>query len=155
VEIYLMRHGAAASADQHPARPLTAAGRAAIERVAWRAATARIQPSVIYHSGVLRAEQTAEIVGRQLGIAVRSRDGLRPEDDIMPTARQLLEQTHVDGTLMIVGHLPFLDYLTSVLVADEPEAYVVDFQPGSLVRLEPKPLRNGYVIRWLLAPEVA
>ena len=56
-----MRHGQATPAEQDADRPLSPAGRAAIERVAWRAGAAKLRPDMIYHSDLLRAEQTAEI----------------------------------------------------------------------------------------------
>lgn len=151
-----MRHGEAASAEQDERRPLTPAGRAAIERVAWRAATAGFRPQAVYHSGVLRAQQTAEILGRHLGASdsVRARDGLHPNDAVPPVAEWLRGLASADHTLVLVGHLPFLDRLASVLLVGDPDVQVLDFQPGALVKLTPSLGGGRFGVSWMLSPAV-
>src|SRR5687767_10823392 len=67
VELYLMRHGEAEAGASDAARRLTAEGAAAVERVAARAAAAGVRLDRVYHSGLVRAEQTALILARHLG----------------------------------------------------------------------------------------
>lgn len=57
--------------------------------------------------------------------------------------------------LAVVGHLPFLDRLASLLVAGHEGAAVVAFQNAGLVKLVPKAGREGYAVRWILTPELA
>jgi phosphohistidine phosphatase len=64
MELYLMQHGEARAKEEDPDRPLTDAGQATVERVAQRAAGLGLRVDAIYHSGILRARQTAEIVNR-------------------------------------------------------------------------------------------
>jgi len=152
-----MRHGEALSAEEDERRPLSPAGRAAIERVAWRAATARLQPRMIYHSGILRAEQTAEILARHLGVAgrVQPRPGLEPDDDVRTVAQWVLEQAGQDDEcIVLVGHLPFLDRLTSLLVVGDLRAQLISFQPGALVKLLPRHPGSTFQVGWMLAPGV-
>lgn len=151
-----MRHGEAALAEEDARRPLTAAGRAAIERVAWRAATASFRPDAIYHSGILRAQQTAEILARHLGVSenVRACEGLEPDDAVAPVAEWLLGLTRQEHTLALVGHLPFLDRLASVLLVGDPQAQVLNFQPGALVKLTPRPGGTDFSVSWMLSPSV-
>ena len=151
-----MRHGEAGSAEDDARRPLTPAGRAAIERVAWRVAMASVRPDAIYHSGILRAQQTAEILARHLGVPenVRRRDGLQPEDPVPPVAEWLLRLTQEDHGLALVGHLPFLDRLASVLLVGESHAQVLNFQPGTLVNLTPRPGGGGFSVSWMLSAAV-
>jgi phosphohistidine phosphatase len=156
VDLYLMRHGEAATSEQDARRPLTAAGRAAIERVAWRAATAAFRPQAVYHSGILRAQQTAEILARHIGASenVRAREGLQPEDAVEPVATWLLGLASQDHTLVLVGHLPFLDRLASRLVVGDEDTQVLNFQAGALVKLRARPGGGSFSISWMLSPEV-
>jgi phosphohistidine phosphatase len=152
-----MRHGEAAAGEHDERRPLTAAGRAAIERVAQRAATARFRPRAIYHSGMLRAEQTAEILARHLGVAehVQAREGLQPNDAVLPVARWLLDQADEAAAIALVGHLPSLDRLASLLLVGDPQAQVLNFEPGTLVKLAPTEAgSSSFRVWWMLAPGV-
>jgi phosphohistidine phosphatase len=156
--IYLMQHGESKSKEDEPERPLTEAGRATVERVAARAASLGLQFGQLYHSGILRARQTAEILARHLGAEdrVASRAGLEPLDPVEPVARWLLEATASgdDPAIALVGHLPFLDRLASRLVAGDEAAQAVAFQMGGLVKLVAKQERAGFAVAWLLAPEL-
>jgi phosphohistidine phosphatase SixA len=67
MEFYLVRHGEAVSQAVNGQRPLTAEGRRDVERLGRATAQRGIQPSQIFHSGLLRAQQTAEILNESLG----------------------------------------------------------------------------------------
>jgi phosphohistidine phosphatase len=54
---------------------------------------------------------------------------------------------------MIVGHLPFLEKLASLLVCGEESARVVLFRYGAVVRLDQKEDRS-WAVRWILTPEM-
>lgn len=152
-----MQHGAAKTKEEDPERPLTDEGRATVGRVAARAAAAGVKADRIYHSGILRARQTAEILADRLGMPdrVEARPGLEPLDPVEPVARWLEELTGQFGAVALVGHLPFLDRLASLLVAGNEDAQVVAFRMGGLVKLVPKGNRPGYSVAWILAPELA
>ena len=62
MDLYLMQHGQATTETEDPERPLTDAGRAAVQRVAKRARAADVRISSCLHSGKLRAEQTAQLL---------------------------------------------------------------------------------------------
>ena len=61
MDLYLMQHGQATETEDRE-RPLTDAGRAAVQRVAKRARAADVRISGCLHSGKLRAEQTAQLL---------------------------------------------------------------------------------------------
>ncbi len=61
MDLYLMQHGQATTETEDPERPLTDAGRAAVQRVAKRARAAGVRIGGCLHSGKLRAEQTAQM----------------------------------------------------------------------------------------------
>ena len=132
VDFYLVRHGEAFPESQDPRRPLTPAGRANVERLARLAAAEAIRASAIFHSGILRARQTAEILGAQLtpDNDVQPVSGLMPEDDPAIAAAEL--ETAQDS-IVLVGHLPHLNRLAALLINGDPDRGVVDFPPASMV----------------------
>jgi len=156
MDVFLMQHGVAATAEEDPSRPLTAAGRADVERVAARAGDAGVRIGRCVHSGKLRAEQTARILAGAVGAEVESRPGLNPSDPVQPVAAWLLHQADgTGGAIAVVGHLPFLERLASVLVAGDADAHVIRFVNAGLVRLVPSPERPGLAVGWVLTPDLA
>ena len=156
MDLYLMQHGEATTEAENPERPLSEAGREAVQRVSARARAVGVHVGVCVHSGKRRAEQTAQLFMGQLGgpADVSARQGLAPKDAVAPTAQWLRTATERDA-IAVVGHLPFLDRLASLLVAGDEEAQVVRFRMGGLVKLEPKDTGEGFVIAWALTPELA
>ena len=76
MDLYLMQHGQATTETEDPERPLTDAGRAAVQRVAKRARAADVRISGCLHSGKLRAEQTAQqLAGYRRGAERRGSTG--------------------------------------------------------------------------------
>ena len=130
--IYLVRHGDALPATEHPDRPLSSAGRAAIEQVARLAKHRNLEIAAIHHSGILRARQTAEILGEHLvppfGVAQRS--GLLPDDDPAIVKAELDSD---ETSVMLVGHLPYMNRLAGLLVAADPNRVVVAFAAATMV----------------------
>jgi len=156
MDLYLMQHGEATTEAENPDRPLTEAGRAAVRRVSARARAAGVQVSLCVHSGKLRAEETAWLLVTELGAeaSVEARPGLAPNDPVAPVAEWVRELTG-HGALALVSHLPFLDRITSLLVAGDEAAQVVAFRMGGLVKLEPKADRDGFAVAWALTPDLA
>ena len=127
--LYLVHHAEAAESQVDPQRPLTGAGRQHAERLAGEAARRGVRPAAIWHSGKLRARQTAEIFWRACNplaelTAVR---GLQPTDPVDWIRDRLLEEQDV----MIVGHLPHLPKLLETLVRESRQ-----FPTHGLVALE-------------------
>jgi len=60
MDIYIVQHAQSKPSEQDPTRPLSEEGLSNIERVAAHAARFRLSVDHIYHSGKLRAKQTAE-----------------------------------------------------------------------------------------------
>jgi phosphohistidine phosphatase SixA len=83
------------------------------------------------HSGELRAEQTARLLVGEIGAeaSVEARAGFAPNDPVAPTAQWLRGVTEHQA-LALVGHLPFLDRLASLLVAGNEDAQLVHFRMG-------------------------
>jgi len=156
MDLYLMQHGQATTETEDPERPLTDAGRAAVQRVAQRARAGDVRISGCLHSGKLRAEQTAQLLVAEIGVepSVEARPGLAPNDPVVPVAQWLRAETE-HQSLALVGHMPFLGRLASLLVVGDEQAQVVGFQKGGLVKLEPKVDRDGFAVAWALPPDLA
>jgi phosphohistidine phosphatase len=147
--LWLMQHGEAADASADPERPLTPRGRADVSAVAAQLVRLGVWPDLIQHSDKVRARETAEIVAAALGVGAEETAGLRPDDDALPWVARLQVE---DRQLMLVGHLPFLSRLASRLICGDPDSEVVQFAPGSVVRLE---CNDNCRVAWMLTPAMA
>jgi len=149
VNFYLMRHGEALPASENPQRPLSPEGRRHVEEVARLARERNIQVSAIYHSGILRAKETAEIVAGYLmapGSAAEL-SGLLPEDDPEIVKGEL---EAAPDSVLLVGHLPFMSRLAGLLVNGDPERPVAEFYPATLVCCIRAP--SEWKMGWQLSP---
>jgi phosphohistidine phosphatase len=134
VLVVLVHHGDAVGPDVDPERPLSPMGRTQVETLAAATAARGVEPAVIWHSGKLRARQTAERFWRACNpladvAAVR---GLRPSDPVEWIRSVLLgEQRDV----MLVGHVPNLPRLMRALLAGDEEAPIA-FPAHGVVAIE-------------------
>jgi len=157
--LYLMQHAEAVPEEVDPQRPLSEDGRAAIERVAARAARHALPIEHIYHSNKLRARQTAELLGKALHLEsqVETLEGLNPKDRAEPLARWLRVETQkaANTGLALVSHQPLLDRLASLLLTGDEEMGVIAFHYAALVALTPKGDGKRFAVQWILTPEWA
>lgn len=158
MDIYLTQHAESVPEKEDPSRPLSDEGKATMEKVAALAARMKIKPDVIFHSGKLRAKQTAEILARHLGLSdkVQEKQGLGPMDQVAPIAAWLKEEaTRGLAGLAIVGHLPFLDKLASLLVTGNEGLGVVSFQNGAIAKLVPSTDSARYAVQWVITKQLS
>jgi phosphohistidine phosphatase len=157
VTVYFLRHGVAAKRGEWTGdddlRPLTDEGRAALARAAGAIARLEIAPAAIVTSPLVRARQTAEIVGEALGVAdVVVDDGrLAPGFDARRLTAVLAD--HVGSAadeIMVVGHEP--DFSRTI---GELGGGAVACKKGSLARvdLSDRTVPRGTLV-WLLQPKV-
>jgi phosphohistidine phosphatase len=154
MKLYLVQHGEAKSEVEDPERSLTAKGEGEVRGVSKKATGLNIRPSKLYHSGKLRARKTAEIIADALKIPdlpIQAVQGLNPNDNVRPWAERILKERE---DLMLVGHLPFLEKLTSLLLCGNEMARLVLFRYGAIVCLDQKE-DEGWAVRWILTPEMA
>ena len=151
MNVYLVRHGEAVSERVDSERPLTSAGRAEVERMARMAASRNVQVSAIFHSGILRAKQTAEILAEQLQftLATEQLAGLLPQDD-PDIAKAELEAA--ENPIMLVGHLPHLHRLIALLVRGEMGSEMMELPPATLVCMSKEGAK--WRISWTLTSSV-
>jgi phosphohistidine phosphatase len=120
--------------------------------VARRAAALALQVAEIRHSGKLRARQTAEILADHLRPphGIQEMGGLAPTDE-PETAKVEVEAAR--APLMLVGHLPHLSRLASLLLVGDAGRELIRFRNGAVVcfvRTE-----SGWALQWVLTPELA
>jgi phosphohistidine phosphatase len=111
---YLLHHADAVGPDVDPQRPLSSRGHAHAEQLAAVLKDRRVAPPAIWHSGKLRARQTAEAVLRACApfAAFTMVRGLRPEDSPEVITIALQRESR---DVMLVGHMPHLDRLLASL----------------------------------------
>lgn len=154
MKLYLIQHGEAKSEVEDPSRPLTTRGEKEVTNVSKILTGLHIRPSIVYHSEKLRAKQTAKIIAEALKIPdslVQSVKGLSPNDDIRLWAERISKERE---DLMLVGHLPFLEKLTSFLLCGDENARLVFFRYGAIVCLDQNEDKS-WAVRWILTPEMA
>ncbi|RMF60516.1 MAG: phosphohistidine phosphatase SixA, partial [Calditrichaeota bacterium] len=119
MRVYLVQHGKSFSKEEDPERSLTPEGEKEVAGMAEWAARAGVAVAEIKHSGKTRARQTAEIFAANLHPegGVREASGLNPLDDVVVFANQ---PGNLEEGVMLVGHLPFLERLTSFLITGSP-----------------------------------
>ena len=113
--LYIVQHGLAAIADGRSERILTPQGRAETESAARQLRDRDIRIDTIWHSGKVRALETAEIFAQHLSPppTLQAVGGLNPNDSVDIICRALEQEP---GELMIVGHMPHLGLLESRLL---------------------------------------
>lgn len=149
MDLYLVQHGESKPETEDPERPLTDQGIETVRRMASWASQVDLRVDQIRHSGKKRAEQTATLLGELLAPTngVVSIEGLKPNDDVRPVAEAL--QTEQEP-VMLVGHLPFLSRLTSLLVTGNPDEGIVCFQQAGIVCLGRH--EGKWSIHWVMPP---
>ena len=149
MNLYLVRHGDAVSANENPQRPLSAKGREQVEHTARFALARKIQVSTIYHSGILRALETAQIFAQLLTppLGLVEHAGLLPEDDPAVVKAEL---DIGEDSILLVGHLPYLNRLASLLVTGDPDRVVVELTPAMMVCCSKQ--NDRWNIDWTSAP---
>ena len=150
MRIYLVQHGEAKRKEEDPARPLTEKGRSEVERVGRFLARIGVRVDRILHSGKLRAAQTAELMAKYVKPMERIEavDGLDPLADPRIWAEKLDEGEH---DLMLVGHLPHLKRLASLLLTGRDDLEIVRFRYAGVVCLEKD---ERWSILWVIRPDM-
>lgn len=157
MKLVLIRHARAetrALLRRDTTRAVTAAGARRMRKAA--RGLRNLVPEIhhIATSPLLRARQTAEIVGRRYPAAERSvLAALKPGTPPRDTLAWLREQP-AEATLALVGHEPDLGTLAAWLLSGS-DRHFVHFKKGAVALIEfPNTPRAGAgVLLWLLGPQ--
>jgi phosphohistidine phosphatase len=130
--LYLLHHGDAVAPEVDPGRPLSTQGLEAANRLAAEAAARAAKPAVVWHSGKLRARQTAEPFLRACNPLAQfaATRGLQPDDP-----PEWIKDVVTDETrdVMLVGHMPNLPRVLTLLLTGN--SATLDFPQHGLVAL--------------------
>ena len=152
MKLYLFRHAQALAEAEDPARPLSAKGRETTLAVArGLRQRAAIEVTEVWHSPLVRARETAELLTEGLRLRARLREvpGLLPEDS--PAAMATVLELH-NESLLVVGHEPHLSALAGHLLGIDPARGLVEFKKGTGLCLDRVSRGSAWTLEWLLPP---
>ncbi len=150
--LFLVQHGKSLSKDIDPEQGLSEEGISEVEQIANTAKRNGIRVLRIEHSGKKRAQQTAEIFASALNPkdGIQERSGLKPMDDVTAIADRISSKDN----LMLVGHLPFMERLTSYLITGSTDKPVFKFQNGGILCMDQDMDAHTWFIKWALMPYI-
>lgn len=147
-QIYFSQHGLALNKAENAARPLSSDGIRQTQTIADQLKTSCIPVSKIFHSGKLRAQQTAEIFATTLITpAPTMLSGMLPMDDY-----KILKDSLNTDQALYVGHLPHLNKVISSLVTETTAKQIVQFKNSGIICLTNN--NNTYSVSWYLTPQI-
>ena len=132
MQLFLVHHGVAVGPEEDPRRPLSNVGLAGVARVAAKAATLGAKPDVVWHSGKLRAKQTAMEFWRACNALAEfavTKD-LQPDDPPQWIRDRLRHETR---NIALAGHFQHLPRLLALLTTGGEAG--VDFPINGIVAL--------------------
>ena len=150
--LYLIQHGKSLPKDQDPDQGLSEEGTTETERIASQAQDYGVSVSQIRHSVKTRARQTAQILARALKPQndIQEISGIKPMDDVAACAAKI----DPDENVMLVGHLPFMERITSYLITGSIDQPLIKFQNSGIVCLAKDPETQAWIIKWTLMPKI-
>jgi phosphohistidine phosphatase len=150
MQLYLIRHAHAVESQLDPLRPLSERGRQQARRMGeFLNTTSAFTPIWIWHSGLARAKETAEILGALASpqAVIAALPGLGGDDDPALLSDKL--NTLATSTAL-VGHEPHLSRLASLLVCRAVAPPRFNFRKGSALALDRG--NEGWTVRWFVSP---
>ena len=147
MNLYLVHHGIAVGPEVDARRPLSPVGQAGVDRLAALAAARGVKPAVVWHSGKLRAKQTAEAFWRACNALAEfsaTRD-LQPDDPAQWIRDRLRGETR---DILIAGHFTHLPRLLALLVLGGEAG--VEFPINGVVALSTEDGGETWKEKWRL-----
>ena len=153
MNLYLVRHGKPVVDYESGDPPLSPEGESEAALVASKLTEMDINIEKIYHSGKLRARQTAEIIKENVapGVKLSTKGGLKPND---PVAGIAGDMNRADKNTMLVGHLPFMDKLAAFLLDRSGDKSGLSFRTATIVCFE-RSENDKWTLLWTVSPDDA
>jgi phosphohistidine phosphatase len=157
MDVLVVRHGIAVDRDEaardgipDAERALTEKGRRRMKRVARGLSSLVPEVALLVSSPLIRAKQTAAVLGRAYGVPCTETRALDP--DAAPEALfRFLAGHDGDGVACVVGHEPQLGQWVSVcLSGEERSAFEIGKGGACLLRFEGVPRAGRGRLAWLL-----
>lgn len=143
----LIRHAHAEDGPDDAGRPLSDLGREQARQLGELLAREKdFQPAEIWHSPLLRARETAELLVAALGreVPLRLRRGLEPEGDPQITAAALRAS---EQPVALVGHEPHLSALAATLLHPTSRPHAIAFPKAAAMAATRE--GSAWRVRWL------
>ena len=157
MEIYILRHGIAVERGtpgykKDSDRPLTQEGIDKMHQIAEAILAMDLKFDLILSSPLVRAEQTARIVGDELDEEVTFTDHLSPDGNTLELVREINDEK--PQRVLLVGHEPDLSRLISLLVSGTTDASI-ELKKGGLCKMTADRLvfSQCATLNWLLTPK--
>ncbi len=152
MKLYLVQHAKAFSKKEDPQRPLTDEGFSDMQKVSGFLRPSNLRIDYLWHSGKKRAEQTAGILAEVVGVEIQAaaHEGLGPNDDVTILKEQIISDRK---EIMVVGHMPFVSKLASLLLTGSESPVTVTFKQGCVVCLIFSDESN-WQLEWMITPEL-
>lgn len=149
MNLYILQHGEAVAKEIDPERPLSEQGIRDIRILALHMQNMGVQLGNVFHSGKLRAQQSARLVAETIspGIQPLQTEGLNPNDD--PTVI-IGDIEQINENILIASHMPFVSRLCSTLLTGTTTAEFASI-PGTLFCLEKAD--NKWRLAYMLRPD--
>ncbi len=152
MKLYLVRHGEISTGEVFPNCPLSQKGKADVFKMGKFLKDADVKIDVLWHSRKVRAVQTAQILAEIIDV---NKEKVVEKEELSPIApaNNLLKQIIKENTdLMIVGHLPFLQKLSSLLLVNSENKKLIEFFSGGVVCFKRE--GNKWYLVWEVIPEL-
>lgn len=149
MRLYLIQHGISLPEEKDPEKSLSQEGKEQTQKVAEFLKTKSVKVDAIWHSPKLRAIQTAQIISKSIFCPeIRERNDLNPLDSVEKFPEEIQS---LNKDLMIVGHLPFLQKLASLLLSGSETNQFISYKNSGAVCLE---YTDTWKIAWMVTPEL-
>ena len=149
MNLYILQHGEAVPKEIDPERPLSERGNRDIRILALHMQNMDVQLGHVFHSGKLRAEQSARLIAETLSPEIQpiKTEGLNPNDD--PTVI-IGDIEQMNENILIASHMPFVSRICSTLLTGTTEAEFASV-PGTLFCLEKA--EDKWRLAYMLRPD--
>ncbi|MBL4693606.1 MAG: phosphohistidine phosphatase SixA [Magnetovibrio sp.] len=149
MRLYLMRHGKAGSGNVDELRELTERGVKDVRDVAAYLADMGLNICHVYHSTLVRARQTAELMASALhpDNMPLERLGVEPWGDVkafVDLAGDWTEDT------LVCGHEPFMGDAARML---QQESGYISVSTASVMAFERLPGEDAWTLKWFVNPK--
>jgi len=151
MNLYLVRHGKPVADYESGDPPLSSEGESEVALVASKLSEMDVNVDEIYHSGKLRAEQTAGIIQKSVApdVELSFREGLKPND---PVAGIADDMNAAEQNTMLVGHLPFMDKIAAFLLDRSHDKSGLAFRTATVVCFE-RSENDKWALLWTVSPD--
>ncbi|MDH5705283.1 MAG: phosphohistidine phosphatase SixA [Candidatus Aminicenantes bacterium] len=149
MNLYLVQHGLSLPEDVDPEKPLSPLGKEQTQGVMDFLKGKKIKVDELWYSPKKRAVQTAQIISENILCShIQERKDLNPLDPVKDFPQEI---ESLSKDLMIVGHLPFLQKLASLLLSGREDHQFISFRNSGVICLEHT---DGWKFLWAAIPEL-